>query len=143
VPTIAHAHFAIDLQTLFAVVVFLSATGGLLLLFCWMQNRDTPALAFWGTGYLLGAVAAAMLGSGGTGNALVICISNALLCGAYGVMWGGSRSFEGRRVRAPLIAAGAAIWIAAFQLESFRASPPSCVVLVSFIQAGYALLAAR
>jgi len=143
VPTIARAHFAIDLQTLFAVVVFLSATGGLLLLFCWMQNRDTPALAFWGTGYLLGAVAAAMLGSGGTGNALVICISNALLCGAYGVMWGGSRSFEGRRVRAPLIAAGAAIWIAAFQLESFRASPPSCVVLVSFIQAGYALLAAR
>jgi len=108
-----------------------------------MQNRDTPALAFWGTGYLLGAVAAAMLGSGGTGNALVICISNALLCGAYGVMWGGSRSFEGRRVRAPLIAAGAAIWIAAFQLESFRASPPSCVALVSFIQAGYALLAAR
>jgi diguanylate cyclase (GGDEF)-like protein len=143
VPTIAHADFAIDLQTLFAVVVFLSATGGLLLLFCWMQNRDTPALAFWGSGYLLGAVAAAMLGSGGAGNAPVICISNALLCGAYGVMWGGSRSFEGRRVRAPLIAAGAAIWIAAFQLDSFRASPPSCVVMVSFIQAAYALLAAR
>jgi diguanylate cyclase (GGDEF)-like protein len=141
VPTIAHAHFAIDLQTLFAVVVFLSATGGLLLLFCWMQNRDTPALAFWGSGYLLGAGAAAMLGSGGAGNALVICISNALLCGAYGVMWGGSRSFEGRHVRAPLIAAGAAIWIAAFQLESFHASPPS--FLVSFIQAAYALLAAR
>jgi diguanylate cyclase (GGDEF)-like protein len=143
VPTIAHADFAIDLHTLFAVVVFLSATGGLLLLFCWMQNRDTPALAFWGSGYLLGAVAAAMLGSGGAGNAPVICISNALLCGAYGVMWGGSRSFEGRRVRAPLIAAGAAIWIAAFQLDSFRASPPSCVVMVSFIQAAYALLAAR
>jgi hypothetical protein len=44
VPTIGHAHFAIDLQTLFAVVVFLSAVGGLLLLFCWMQNRNTPAL---------------------------------------------------------------------------------------------------
>ncbi len=142
-PTIAHAHFAIDLQTLFAVVVFLSATGGLLLLFCWMQNRNTPALAFWGSGYLLGAVAAAMLGSGGAGNAFVVCTSNALLCGAYGVMWGGSRSFEGRRVRPPLIATGAAIWIAAFQLESFRASPPLCVGLVSFIQAAYALLSAR
>jgi hypothetical protein len=45
VPTIGNAHFAIDLQTLFAVLVFLSATGGLLLLFCWMQNRNTPALA--------------------------------------------------------------------------------------------------
>ena len=54
-PTIGNAHFAIDLQTLFAVLVFLSAIGGLLLLFCWMQNRNTPALAFWGSGYLLGA----------------------------------------------------------------------------------------
>ena len=142
-PTIGNAHFAIDLQTLFAVLVFLSAIGGLLLLFCWMQNRNTPALAFWGSGYLLGAIAAALLGSGGPANVWVICISNALLCGAYGVMWGGSRSFEGRRVRAPLIVAGAAIWIAAFQLESFRASPPSCVGLVSFTLAAYALLSAR
>ena len=67
-PTIGNAHFAIDLQTLFAVLVFLSAIGGLLLLFCWMQNRNTPALAFWGSGYLLGAVAAALLGSGGSAN---------------------------------------------------------------------------
>ena len=142
-PTIGNAHFAIDLQTLFAVLVFLSAIGGLLLLFCWMQNRNTPALAFWGSGYLLGAVAAALLGSGGSANAWVICISNALLCGAYGVMWGGSRSFEGRRVRAPLIVAGAAIWIAAFQLESFYESPASRVSLVSTILAAYALLSAR
>jgi len=143
VPTIGNAHFAIDLQTLFAVLVFLSAIGGLLLLFCWMQNRNTPALAFWGSGYLLGAVAAALLGSGGSANAWVICLSNALLCGAYGVMWGGSRSFEGRRVRAPLIVAGAAIWIAAFQFESFYESPALRVSLVSTILAAYALLSAR
>ena len=142
-PTIGNAHFAIDLQTLFAVLVFLSAIGGLLLLFCWMQNRNTPALAFWGSGYLLGAVAAALLGSGGSANAWVICLSNALLCGAYGVMWGGSRSFEGRRVRAPLIVASAAIWIAAFQFESFYESPALRVSLVSTILAAYALLSAR
>jgi hypothetical protein len=97
----------------------------------------------WGSGYLLGAVAAALLGSGGPANAWVICISNALLCGAYGMMWGGSRSFEGRRVRAPLIVAGAAIWIAAFQFESFYESPASRVSLVSTILAAYALLSAR
>lgn len=45
-PTIGNAHFAIDLQTLFAVLVFLSAIGGLLLLFCWMQNRNTPRWPF-------------------------------------------------------------------------------------------------
>jgi hypothetical protein len=37
----------------------------LLLIFAWMQNRNTPALAFWGTGYLLGACAAALLASPG------------------------------------------------------------------------------
>jgi diguanylate cyclase (GGDEF)-like protein len=144
VPTIGNAHFAIDLQTLFAVLVFLSAIGGLLLLFCWTQNRNTPALAFWGSGYLLGAVAAALLGTGGAGpNPWAVCASNALLCLAYGVMWGGSRSFEGRRVRPSLIAAGAAIWIAAFQFESFYESPTSRVSLVSMILAAYALLSAR
>ena len=81
--------------------------------------------------------------SGGSANAWVICLSNALLCGAYGVMWGGSRSFEGRRVRAPLIVAGAAIWIAAFQFESFYELPALRVSLVSTILAAYALLSAR
>ena len=59
-PAIAHANFTIDLQTLFAVVVFLSAIGGLLLLFSWLQNRSVPALAFWGLGYLLGAAGTAL-----------------------------------------------------------------------------------
>ncbi len=143
-PTVANTHFAIDLPTLFAVLVFLSAIGGLLLLFCWLQNRNTPALAFWGFGYLLAAAAAALLGSGGAGpNPWTVCASNALLCGAYGVMWGGARSFEERRVRAPLVMAGAAIWIAAFQFQGFYQSLPSRVGLVSAVLAAYALLSAR
>ena len=59
VPTVVTSHFFIDLPTLFAVTVFVSATGGLLLLLAWMQNRSTPALGLWGIGYLLGATAAA------------------------------------------------------------------------------------
>ncbi|MGB6539455.1 MAG: hypothetical protein WBF03_01095 [Xanthobacteraceae bacterium] len=47
-PTVATSHFVIDLPTLFVLTVFLSTTGGLLLLFSWAQNRNTPALAFWG-----------------------------------------------------------------------------------------------
>lgn len=62
-PTIAAPHFVIDLHTLFVVIVFISGTAGLLLLFAWMQNRRTTALALWGIGYLLGAAAAALLGS--------------------------------------------------------------------------------
>ena len=63
VPTLPASHFVIDLPTLFIITVFLSVTGGLLLIFAWLQNRRTTALALWGTGYLFGASAAALLGS--------------------------------------------------------------------------------
>ncbi len=142
-PTVT-SNFVIDLPTLFAVTVFISATGGLLLLFAWMQNRSTPALALWGIGYLCGAAAAALLGSSGfLPNSWSVGGANALLCGAYGVMWGGSRSFEGRRIRISLIVAGAATWIAAFQFEGFAQSLQARVSLVSAILATYALLSAR
>ena len=75
-------------------------------------------------------------------NSWSVCAANALLCGAYGMMWGGARSFEGRRIRISLLAAGAAIWIAAFQFEGFAASLQARVSLVSAIAATYALLAA-
>ena len=142
-PTVVSSHFFIDLPTLFAVTVFVSATGGLLLLFAWMQNRSTPALALWGIGYLFGAAAAAFLASPGfIPNSWSVCAANALLCGAYGMMWGGARSFEGRRVHIALLAAGATIWIAAFQFEGFAVSLQARVSLVSAISATYALLAA-
>ena len=114
-PTIASSHFIIDLPTLFAVTVFISVTGGLLLIFAWMQNRNTPALAFWGVGYLIAATAAAMLAAPAfMPEAWRACAANALVCAAYGAMWGGARSFEGRRVRVPVLAAGATVWIVAF-----------------------------
>lgn len=143
VPTVAASHFVINLPTLFVVTVFLSVTGGLLLIFAWLQNRNTPALAFWGTGYLLGAVAAALLASPGLlPDSWSVGTANALACGAYGMMWGGARSFEGRQVRLSLLAAGAAIWLVAFQFDGFAQSLQARVALVSAITAGYALLSA-
>jgi len=144
VPTVATSHFVIDLHTLFVVTIFISATAGLLLLFAWMQNRRTTALALWGIGYLLGAAAAAMLAAPALlPNAMGLCVGNALLCTAYAIMWAGARSFEGRRVHILLVGAGAAIWIGAFQFESFVASPAAWVMLVSAIVGCYALLSAR
>ncbi len=141
-PTVVTSHFFIDLPTLFAVTVFVSVTAGLLMLFAWMQNRSTPALALWGIGYLFGAAAAALLTSPGfIPNSWSVCAANALLCGAYGMMWGGARSFEGRRIRISMLAAGAAVWIAAFQFEGFSESLQARVSLVSAIAATYALLA--
>ncbi len=143
-PTVGTSHIVIDLPTLFAATVFLSANGSLLLLFSWLQNRETPALAFWGIGYMLGSAAAAVLASSGSiPNTWAVCIGNTLLCCCYGMMWGGARSFEGRRVHAPLIALGAVIWLIAFQFDGFYQSLHARVALVSLTIAFYSLLCAR
>jgi hypothetical protein len=143
-PTVAASHFVIDLPTLFVITVFLSATGGLLLVFAWLQNRGTTALALWGIGYLMGSSAAALLGSAAQmPHGWSLCLANSLVCGAYGMMWAGARSFEGRHVHIPLVGLGAAIWICAFQFDSFAATPTAWIVLVSAIVGSYALLSAR
>jgi diguanylate cyclase (GGDEF)-like protein len=133
-----------DFHTLFAVTVFISATAGLLLLFAFMQNRRTVALAWWGAGYLLGAAAAALIAAPTLlPNGVAPCAGNALLCGAYGLMWAGARSFEHRRPPLLGVAAGAIVWIVAYQFGAVAGSAQACIVLVSLILAAYALLAAR
>ncbi len=143
-PTLTASHFMLDLPTLFAVTFFVTVVGGLLLLFTFLQNRNTPALALWGTGYLVGATGAALIGGAGAGipNAWSVCAANALLCGAYAFMWSGARSFEGRSVSIGLLAAGPAIWVVAFQFESFAQSMTARIGLVSAIMATYAFLGA-
>jgi diguanylate cyclase (GGDEF)-like protein len=142
-PTVTASHFILDLPTLLAVTFFVTVVGGLLLLFAFLQNRNTPALALWGIGYLIGATGAALLvAPGAMPNAWSVCSANALFCGAFAFMWSGARSFEGRRVNVAFMAAGPAIWIAAFQFESVAQSMIARVGLVSAITATYALLAA-
>jgi len=143
-PTVAFSHPIIDVSTFLAVTAFLSASGGLLLLFVWLQSRATTALALWGIGYLFGALASTLLGSPGlVSDTWTVGIANVLACGAYGMMWAGARSFEGRHVPVPLVVAGPAIWIAAFQFEGFAQNAPARIALISAIMAAYALLSAR
>jgi hypothetical protein len=139
------SHVVLDVPTLFAVTLFITVIGGLLLLFAFLQNRNTPALALWGIGYLVGAAGAALLSGQAAAipNVWAVGAANALLCTAYGFMWCGARSFEGRRVSLIGLAIGPALWIVAFQFDSFAQSLQECISLVAAISASYALLAAR
>lgn len=142
-PTLAASHVILDLPTLLVVTLFVTVIGGLLLLFAFLQNRNTPALALWGVGYLLGAAGAALIATpGAMPNAWSVGAANALLCGAYALMWSGARSFEGRRVPVAVLAAGPAIWLAAFQFDGFAQFVAARIALVSAITATYALAAA-
>lgn len=141
VPIVASFSFSIDLPTLCAVTVFICATGGVLLLLSWMQDRTTPTLALWGLGYLLIAVGIALVAARGyIPNALSIFGANTLTSTAYGVMWGSARTFEGRRTRWYWILLGAMIWVAACQFDIFYQSVPARIVLASAILAAYTLL---
>src|ERR1044071_9434021 len=50
-----------DFSTLFAVMLFVSAVAGVLLVFAWLQNRSIAALGLWGGAYLVSTVAMALL----------------------------------------------------------------------------------
>jgi diguanylate cyclase (GGDEF)-like protein len=143
VPIFAEPNFMINLPTLCAVTGFITAISGLLLLFAWAQSRREPALALWGLAYLIATAGAAFLVRGGLmAPAWSICIGNALICCAYGTMWAGARSFEGRPVALPLVTAGAAIWIIACALTSLAQDNAARVAVTSVILATYSLLCA-
>ena len=142
-PIFSNPDFLINLPTLCAVTAFITVISGALMLFAWLQNRNEPALALWGLGYLIGTVGGACLvRSSSDVPTWSICVGNALLCCAYGTMWAGARSFEGRRPRLPWIVAGAAVWIAACQFPSFYQSNEARVTLACVIFASYSLLCA-
>ena len=144
VPIFANPNFLINLPTLCAVTAFITVISGVLMLFSWLQNRGEPALALWGAAYLLGSVGGAFLVRNSSDvPAWSVCAGNALLCCAYGTMWAGARSFEGRRPRLPLIVAGAVIWIAACQFPGFYQSIEARVALTCTIFAAYSFLCAR
>jgi len=104
---------SLDLSTLYLVATLVAAMLGALLLFFWHQER-IPALGWWGTAYLIGAlsigvwvVAGGMLGEAGQ------TAVNAVGFVACGMVWIAARAFHGRAPNWPGAIAGAVIWIAA------------------------------
>jgi diguanylate cyclase (GGDEF)-like protein len=128
----------LDIATLFAVTVFSMGLGGLLLLFAWLQARNTPALAWWGTAFLVVAPATALFGLRGiVSDVWSIQAANALMMLGYGLFWTGARVFEGRRPVPPSIIAGALIWLAACQFDAFMHSTTARIALASILVASY------
>jgi diguanylate cyclase (GGDEF)-like protein len=131
----------LDIATLFVVNVFILALGGLLLIFAWLQNRKTRALAWWGTAYLVMAPATALFAlRGEISDFWSIEISNALFALGYGVLWSGARVFEGRTPKLPWAAAGAVVWLLACRFDGFLASLWARIVLGSLLLCTYSFL---
>jgi diguanylate cyclase (GGDEF)-like protein len=139
-PDMAVAGF--DLPTLLAITVFTSAVAGCLLLFSWLQHRAISALALWGSAFIIGAIATALIAARGVVPDLwSIRIANAILAIALGLTWSGARNFDGKRVSVVLTLAGAAAWLAATAIGPIYERPTARATVMAVIGIAYTLLA--
>ncbi len=110
---------ALDLPTLFFVAVCIAGLLGLFLIFAWMQERDTRALAWWGSAYLLGASSLAFWNTPTPLLPVPLYVSGAFMFMACGMIWNGVRLFHGRRTLLLPTFAGAVAWLLLSQLPGF------------------------
>src|SRR5687767_6728807 len=101
---------ALDVTTLFVVVVSVTALLGLFLLFAYMQDR-VRALAWWGAAYLVGGFSVVIWSiESHISPPLPLGTANALLFVSCGMIWNAARLFHGRPILWGAMAAGATLW---------------------------------
>ncbi|TGE02618.1 GGDEF domain-containing protein [Methylobacterium nonmethylotrophicum] len=134
----------LDAPTLVTVTVFVTVIMGALYLLSWRQARQTRALGFLGFAQIVGALAVTLFGLRGViPDWISIGLANAVMLAAFGLIWGGACSFQGRPVPPLRIAAGPVLWLAACLAPPFYASLAARVILSSAVAGLYCALAAR
>jgi diguanylate cyclase (GGDEF)-like protein len=133
-----------DPATLFFVLVITSATGTLLLTWCWLQNSAERTLLWTAAAYAGVAIGSFLFaGRGIIPDRLSIDAANAFSMLGMALAWAAGRAFNGRSVPPWVPAIGPLAWIIACQFPAFYASFAARVVLSSTMLAIYAALAAR
>src|SRR5271168_530685 len=132
-----------EVSSLFSVSIYVESMLGLLLLFMWVQNFEIRAVAWWGSAHLLRAGSISLFGLyGQVPDFITIDLANVILLTSFAATWVGTRLYAGRKIRLPLLFAGAIIWLLATQLSAFQQSIPLRALLSAFIIAGYTWAAA-
>jgi diguanylate cyclase (GGDEF)-like protein len=127
----------LDVPTLFFVAVCIGGLLGLFLIFAWLQERDTRALAWWGAAYLLGASSLAFWNTPAPLLPVPLHIAGAFMFMACGMIWNGVRLFHGRRALILPTFAGAALWLALSEIDSFNNSDNARAMAAAIIIALY------
>ena len=132
-----------SLTTFLAIAVFTPAVAGCLLLLSWLQHRTVAALGVWGSGFLVSSMATTLIIvlRGTIPDFWSIIVGNALLAAAYGILWGGARKFEGKKVSILLALVGVLLWIVACSINPVYARPEARAGVMAAIGIGCTLLA--
>ncbi|GEP00453.1 GGDEF domain-containing protein [Methylobacterium haplocladii] len=133
----------LDTPTLFLMTVVVTFMVGVLFLLSWGQARRTRALAIWGVAHLGGAGASALLCLRNTiPDSLSVGLGNAMMLGAYGLIWSGVRAFEGRKPAYLMALSGGALWAMACLVPAFYGSLAMRIMLASAVAGLFCALCA-
>jgi diguanylate cyclase (GGDEF)-like protein len=122
----------LDPATLLIVSSATTFLVGALFLASWRQAPESSALALWGTAHLMGAFGSAGLAlRGQIPDLLSVGLANAVVLAAYGLIWSGVRSFEGRPARLGGALAGAFIWCGLCLIPAFYESIATRIIYAS------------
>jgi diguanylate cyclase (GGDEF)-like protein len=128
----------LDGPTLTFVAVCVAGLLGLFLILVFLQQRNVPALAWWGSAYLIGASSLALWTAPTPMVVLPPVIPSALIFVACGMVWNGVRLFQGR-ASLPLLTSlgGAILWVALCQVPAVAADQTLRLVLGALVIATY------
>ena len=130
---------ALDVPTLFFVSVCLAALLGLFLIFAWLQERHTRALAWWGAAYLLGASSMALWNAPQPLLSVPPDVAGAIMFIACGMIWNGVRLFRGRNPLLLASFAGAVAWVACMRFPAIATNDNARAMVGAIVIAVYTL----
>ena len=127
---------------LLAITVITPALAGCLLLLSWLVHRRVTALALWGSGFITASVATTLIIvlRGTIPDFWSIVVGNALLAAAYGILWGGARTFDGKNVSILSALMGVVFWLIACSIGPVYARPEARATVMAAIGIVYILL---
>jgi len=129
---------------MFVLSGFTLAVAGGLMFLSYSHDRNSAALALWGIAFAMGAFATILIAERNRiPDIFSILLANTVLAAAYGIMWNGARSFEGRSPSGIAWAIGAAAWMAACAVPIFYATPTARAVLMVSVGMTYTMLTVR
>jgi diguanylate cyclase (GGDEF)-like protein len=127
----------LDAPTLFFVAVCLAGLLGVFLIVVFLQQRNAPALAWWGSAYLIGASSMALSSAPAPMFALPPELPAALMFVACGIIWNGVRLFHGRRLLPLAMFAGAIVWVILCQIPALSQGSSARIGLGALVVAVY------
>jgi len=132
-----------DTSTLYLFATLVAGMLGAMLMFFGSQEK-IPALNWWGSAYLLGAVSIAIWTVAGSKLGVPLSLAlNAAGFVACGMVWNASRVFHGRKPNFPGLVLGAIVWVAAVVVLPPEDSAPRLTIGAAIIAIYAALTAAE